>query len=75
MTELKTLQNILAKALHFSFIAMKRKFQIHCDESKECDEMVKESKIVILIVFKHELKHHILYFKFWLLKKPTLEAI
>lgn len=34
---------ILAKSLHFSFIAMKRwKFQDHCDESDECDEITKE---------------------------------
>ena len=36
-------------------------FNIHCDESDECDEIVKERKMIILIVFKHELNHNILY--------------
>ena len=52
----KCIQNILVKLLHFLFIAMKRwKFQNHCDESDECDEISKEGKVIIWVVFKHEL--------------------
>ena len=48
------LLTILAKSLHFSFIAMKRwKFQDHCDESDECDEITKENFFDLLLFFLH----------------------
>ena len=71
--ELAESVSILVKSLHFSFIAMKRwKFQIHCDE---CDEILKERKMIILIVSKHELEHSILYITNFDNYKPTLVAI
>ena len=40
---------ILVKSLHFSFIAMKQwKFQNHCNENNESNEIAKEKKLIII---------------------------
>ena len=47
---IKWLDNtILVKSLHFSFIAMKQwKFQNHCDENNESNEIAKEKNLIIM---------------------------